>query len=500
MSDIEIGTQGSHKYPSVPVVEGEYNRQESPRRVWDKFSPPDYGYKVKLPQEYVLTSEEYAVNQIKEYVSRLGSKNHCGGANWIFSDTTSGGRNDCEVTRAGGEVDAARLPKEAFYVCKVMFDAKPQVHIIGHWTYPADRKTVKNIYVASNCDSVELFINGKSLGEGIRSDHYLFTFRNITYQPGVIEARGSNAAGSIVAKQTKETVGKAVKLRLTPISGPDGFRADGSDVVLIDVEAVDAKGRRHPTIQQRVDFEISGPGIWRGGYNSGKIKSTNNKYLDIECGINRVAIRSTLKPGTITLTAKSKGLMPAKLSIESLPVKIENGVMQMLPASAPQIKPDPAAIPHSDEIEEGTNVASEGRYIKGFSYSGHSMAAKIATAANGNRAYLDRNYELWNLPSFLEGADYTLLPNDEKLYEALDLINFRVAVAGTLYIAHDDRLTRPQWLLDSFKKTSHKIKINHTSLTLFSKKMHKNESITLGSNREKGATACTMYVVFFAPE
>jgi beta-galactosidase len=72
--------------------------------------------------------------------------------------------------------------------------------------------------------------------------------------------------------------------------------------------------------------------------------------------------------------------------------------------------------------------------------------------------------------------------------------------AGTLYIAHDDRLTRPQWMLDSFKKTSHKIEINHTPLTLFSKKMEKNESITLGSNREKGATTCTMYVVFFSPE
>jgi hypothetical protein len=53
-------------------------------------------------------------------------------------------------------------------------------------------------------------------------------------------------------------------------------------VALIDVEVVDAKGQRCPTDDDKVDFTVAGPGIWRGGYNSGKIDSTNNLYLNTE--------------------------------------------------------------------------------------------------------------------------------------------------------------------------------------------------------------------------
>ena len=57
-----------------------------------------------------------------------------------FSDSTSGGRNTAEVSRTSGEVDGVRLPKEAYYVCQTMFRDDPQVHIIGHWNYPAGTK------------------------------------------------------------------------------------------------------------------------------------------------------------------------------------------------------------------------------------------------------------------------------------------------------------------------------------------------------------------------
>jgi len=92
------------------------------------------------------------------------------------------------------------------------------------------------------------------------------------------------------------------------------------------VEVVDAQGRRCPTDEARVDFQVDGPAIWRGGYNSGKTSSVNNLYLDTECGINRVAIRSTLTPGTITLTATRDGLEPATAPIESKPVNIAGGL------------------------------------------------------------------------------------------------------------------------------------------------------------------------------
>ena len=97
-------------------------------------------------------------------------------------------------------------------------------------------------------------------------------------------------------------------------------------MAFFDVEVVDANGERCPTDEARVDFKLGGPAIWRGGYNSGKTNSINNLWLDTECGVNRVAIRSTLKPGKITVMAMRAGLDPAKVEIESKPVEIVGGL------------------------------------------------------------------------------------------------------------------------------------------------------------------------------
>ena len=84
---------------------------------------------------------------------------------------------------------------------------------------------------------------------------------------------------------------------------------------------------------RRVDFAVTGPLVWRGGFNAARLDSTNNLWLDTECGINRVAIRSTLKSGTITVTATRAGLAPATLQIEAHPVEITVGLSSVLPVT-----------------------------------------------------------------------------------------------------------------------------------------------------------------------
>ena len=115
------------------------------------------------------------------------------------------------------------------------------------------------------------------------------------------------------------------------------MRADGEDMALIDVEVVDAKGQRCPTDDARVDFTWSSTGrdpsaighaIWRGGYNSGKVNSTNNLYLNTEDGINRVAMRSTRDAGSVTLTATRQGLKPATVIFDTKPVEVTDGLSQ----------------------------------------------------------------------------------------------------------------------------------------------------------------------------
>jgi beta-galactosidase len=337
--DVEIGTEGDSDLgmSTMPTFEGEYDREESPRRVWDAATPRRvggddstpivFGY-VEAQGSYRLTSEEFAVNQILQYVDKLLPAYHSGGANWVFSDSTSGGRVTSEVCRASGEVDAVRLPKEAYWVCRAMFRDEPIVHIVGHWNYPADTK--KTIHVASNCDEVELIVNDTSLGRVGPTDKdgkclkYLFTFPDVSCTPGWIKAVGYRN-GQVATEQVKKTAGDTLALKLTPITGPAGLLADGSDYVLIDVEAVDENGQRCPTFERRVDFEVQGPGIWRGGYNSGITDSINRTDLNLECGINRVAIRAKRTAGVISVTARCEGLTSGQANITSLPIEVEHG-------------------------------------------------------------------------------------------------------------------------------------------------------------------------------
>jgi beta-galactosidase len=141
--------------------------------------------------------------------------------------------------------------------------------------------------------------------------------------------------GQVVAQEEIKTAGEAAAIKLTPHTGPGGLQASGSDVAFFDFEVVDAQGNRCPTDEGRVDFAVTGPAVWRGGLNSAKLNSTNNLYLDTECGINRVAIRSTLTPGTITLTATRGGLAPATVKVEARAMKIIAGL-------APVESPEPA--------------------------------------------------------------------------------------------------------------------------------------------------------------
>jgi len=508
--DVGIGTEGGREIARLPVVEGEYDREESPRRVWDQASPPNFGYPEGKGQTYQLTSEQYAVNQVTEYMKKIAEDSHAGGANWIFSDSTSGGRVSSEVARAGGEVDGVRLPKEAYYVCRTIFRDDPQVHIIGHWTYPA--ATRKTIYVTSNAEEVELFVNGRSLGHGSVSDRYLFTFADVAWEAGEIKAVAS-FDGKTVATDSRHTVGPAVALKMTAITGPGGLRADGSDIVLIDVEAVDAQGDRAPTFQQRVDFETEGPGAWRGGYNSGKVKSINNLYLDLEAGINRVSVRATRTAGDITVRVKDSqpgtaGLKPARLTIHATAEPVANGFTAALPAM-PMPEPaerrvtsltaKPAAeIATGARADDGLKSPPTGKYVKSFAYSGPAPNVHVAQdVRNGARLFVDSEVTAAALPDSLQGADFIQAAQADKQYSAVDLIEIAVKANSVVSVAHDDRLPRPIWLTEQFEPTGLTLTVGGHPMKIFQLRAERDTSVTLGSNTEvPGVKDCNMYVVF----
>lgn len=496
---IEIGTEGwEREYVDLPIVESEYNREEAPRRIWDKASPDDnfYSHPNLRKNTYKLNSEEFAVKQAYHWWDKMGKKAyHVGGANWIFSDGPHGGRCPTEVTRASGEVDAVRLPKEAFYALKAMWRPEPQVHVIGHWNYEAGTK--KDMYVISNCAAVKLYVNDKLIGTNKEAkDGYVYKFSNVEWESGSLKVEGY-VNDTLKVTQTKHTVGNPASIKLTPITGPRGWLADGSDIALLDVEVVDEKGNRCPLAKGRVDFTISGPAIWRGGYNSGKANSTNNLYLDIESGINRVAIRSLLKAGTVTITATKPGFESVSIAIKSLPIILENGLTKEQPQVYDQVlqkEPMPIYTPAMVAYEPG--VKNRSQLFTKFSYTGDGKAMLRTNMHWGKKAYTDLELNYTVIPKYLNEAEYIRTPNSDNRYWARDQLQFIAGVDMDIYILHDDTVPRPDFLLANYKDNGDDLKVGDVTMSIFHRVAKAGESIILAGNSDGDAPEdCRMYTV-----
>ncbi len=334
-----------NKSARFPMWQMEYSRDENLRKYWDEFSPPFHKdgagpkYKNEDASAYNRNQDSFAVEDVVRwfdyYEARPGTgrRVNAGGVNIIFSDSNTHHRG-AENYRRSGEVDALRLPKDGFFAHQVMWDGwvdveKPRIHIIGHWNYAPDTK--KNIYVVSSAEKVELFLNGKSLGFGEQSSKFLFTFKNIQWQSGELKAIGYDTKGLKVTEDIKKTAGNPVAVKLTPRVSPNGLRANGADVALVDVEVVDAAGNRCPTALETINFTLTGAAEWRGGIAQGADNYILSKSLPVENGVNRVIIRTTDQAGKITLSASAENLKPAAIELNSKKSEVTNGLSLEMP-------------------------------------------------------------------------------------------------------------------------------------------------------------------------
>ena len=328
-----------------PMWATEYCRDEGLRKYWDEYSYPFHKegdgplYKGQPATDYNRNQDEFAITMIARWYDywreRPGTGNRVssGGTKIIFSDTNTHYRG-AENYRRSGVTDAMRIEKDAFYAHQVMWDGwvdteKDQTYIIGHWNYPEN--TVKPVQVVSTGEEVELFLNGNSLGKGKRQYNFLFTFDNVAFKPGKLEAVSYNKAGKEISRYAVNTAGEPASLKLTAIQNPEGFHADGADMALIQVEVVDKDGKRCPLDNRTVQFTLNGHAEWRGGIAQGENNHILDTNLPVECGINRALIRSTTTAGKVTLTAQAKGLPSASLTLETVPVKVTGGLSTYLP-------------------------------------------------------------------------------------------------------------------------------------------------------------------------
>lgn len=333
-----------NKSAHIPFWATEYSRDEGLRKYWDEFTPPYHkegeggtthkninGTKVKDASAYNHNQDTHAIEDVVRWFDYwemrpgTGERVSSGGVNIIFSDTNTHYRG-AENYRRSGEVDPMRIPKDGFYAHQIIWDGwvdtvTPKAHIIGHWNYKAD--VVKDITVISTAEKVELFLNGKRLGEAKQSKRFLFTFKKVAFKSGIIKAIGYDKEGKAVCTSEIKTAGEPYKLKLTTIERPAGTLANGNDLAIVQVEVVDKEGNRCPTALNMIDFDVKGQGTFIGGIAQGLDNYIGSSNIPVECGVNRIFVRSTEKEGSIKIKVISKGLKSDDIVITTHKVDIE---------------------------------------------------------------------------------------------------------------------------------------------------------------------------------
>ena len=423
-----------NKSAGIPMWQMEYCRDEGVRKYWNSWSYPFHKegdgplYRNAPAPAYNHNMDELAVEFVRRWYDYWlerpgqGTRVNSGGVKIIFSDSHSHSRGETNY-RTSGVVDAMRIPKDAFYTHQVMWsgwvdDEQEKTYIIGHWNY-RQGDTIPRIYVVSSADTVRLSVNSKPID--IRPTHqyrYLWTFENVPFEAGVLRANDYSV----------ETTGEPVRLRLTAIENPTGWKADGADLAIVEAEAVDAQGRRCPLADPMISYELEGEAEWLGGVAHGrKDNYARATTLPLDAGIHRVLLRSTPTAGTIRVKATSSLLGEATLTLKTEPFETTGGLSTHMPG-----EDLPCSLVRG-ETPAGQSFTEEKRDVEIVSAEAAVNADKTSLAYDGDES------SSWQSDSNLENSwiRFTLAEEVSVDEVCLKMVAFRSKAYPITILADD---------------------------------------------------------------
>jgi len=236
---------------------------------------------------------------------------------------------------ASGAMDITGVPKDGYYLYQSLWTDQPVLHLFPHWNWPGRTGQVIPVLAYTNCNIVELFLNGRSLGEkhlefpaqGTSGgwNSYVQPVVNVTtsdlhlswdvpYEPGVLRAVGKRRDGMIACGAEVRTAGTPAAVRLVP--DRDTITTGPGDVAHVTFEIVDSAGPVVPTADNLVSFAATGGNILvvdnanlqdRDPYRSDRRHAFNGRGL---------AILRAEKPGVLRVSASAEGLRPVSLSVQ----------------------------------------------------------------------------------------------------------------------------------------------------------------------------------------
>ncbi len=216
------------------------------------------------------------------------------------------------VSSQFGIMDTCGFAKDSFYFNKACFTDQPMVHLLPHWNH--QKGEIVRVMAVSNCEEVELFLNGKSLGRK-PADVCAPPEWQVEFAPGRLSAKAYRK-GKCVAKDEVRTAGKPYAIRICPDSTV--IKNDGADTAIVNFCVVDKKGVVVPTASNLLHFDVIGDGYVRGVGN-GDPNSHESDVLPERrayCGYCQALITSRMNAEQIALRVWSEGLEEATLTFE----------------------------------------------------------------------------------------------------------------------------------------------------------------------------------------
>lgn len=227
------------------------------------------------------------------------------------------GMSDINASRSSyfGIVDLVGIPKDRYFLYKIFWKPEEKtVHILPHWNWEGGKQANVPVFVYTNGDCAELFLNGKSLGRqckkpasGNSVERFRLMWKDVSYQPGELKAVAYKE-GNVIGEQVMRTAGAPFRIKLTP--DRTTIKSNGIDLSYILVEAYDKNGVPCPLADNEITITLSGPGriagVGNGNPQSFDPFQTNKVRLFY--GKAMVIVGTEYAKGEVKISASADGL------------------------------------------------------------------------------------------------------------------------------------------------------------------------------------------------
>jgi beta-galactosidase len=219
--------------------------------------------------------------------------------------------------------DLAGLPKDRFYLYRSRWNTTDKtLHILPHWNWEGREGQITPVFVYTNYESAELFVNGKSMGIQKKNNQtpqnrYRLMWMDVKYEPGTIKVIAFDKQGKPVAEEEIHTAEKPYQIKLE--ADRTNLEANGEDLAFVTVSVVDKAGNPCPTATQQLSFSVTGKGTYRAACNGDatSLELFHLPTMKLFSGKLVVLVQSSSEPGEIELKVTGKGLKTAKIPLKS---------------------------------------------------------------------------------------------------------------------------------------------------------------------------------------